>query len=465
MGSANPGCHGAPPARDGSIVRGVGPDLPADPALPVGDLLGDGGRRLIERHLAGAGLTLLDARPVAMFYRPEQSVVARFTAQVRPSPPAGGKRTGEDGEGSRGPDREETAERLTVAVACDQASPPQVWTFPDDPDLPGLPAAHRPPPAPRPLRRRAQEDEPAASPEAVEMIRYRPRRRAVLRYRLARERVLYAKVLPPGRARHTLTAAERIRPGTGGGALRLALAAPGPAPGALLVPALAGRPLRDLLLVGESLPHPARLARLSDDLAALCSPAPARPLPASPARVSLSSATEAARLAGHLLPGLRATAASILEVVAQGVEAGPAVEGRPVHGDLYEAQVLLGEGGTLGLVDLDDLGLGDPLLDAATFSAHLAALALAAPDRAGGIRAYRFHLRRAFLDHLGADDRALRWREAYALLLLAPGPFRALRPDWPSAVTDRMHVAAALLREGKPARGGRTVRTGRVRPR
>ncbi|MGH9002277.1 MAG: hypothetical protein ACRDYV_04035, partial [Acidimicrobiia bacterium] len=86
-----------------------------------------------------------------------------------------------------------------------------------------------------------------------------------------------------------------------------------------------------------------------------------------------------------------------------------------------------------------------PLLDAATFSAHLVALALLPGPATTRILAYRAELRRAFLDHLGAHDRCLRWREAYAMLLLAPGPFRALRPDWPRQITTRVEAATQLL--------------------
>ena len=49
-----------------------------------------------------------------------------------------------------------------------------------------------------------------------------------------------------------------------------------------------------------------------------------------------------------------------------------------VHGDLYENQVLF-DGATLGLIDLDDLGPGDPLLDAANFCAHLLLLGTSRP--------------------------------------------------------------------------------------
>jgi hypothetical protein len=98
--------------------------------------------------------------------------------------------------------------------------------------------------------------------------------------------------------------------------------------------------------------------------------------------------------------------------------------------------------GTLGLVDLDDLGHGDAALDAATLSAHLLLLAEGTPDAAVRARvlAYREEVRTACLKRLDCGEDSLRWREAYRLLLLASGPLRALRPDWPQRVGARLDL-------------------------
>lgn len=133
----------------------------------------------------------------------------------------------------------------------------------------------------------------------------------------------------------------------------------------------------------------------------------------------------------------------LVAAVEQGIDSD-APDRRPAHGDLYEAQVLVTDDARLGLIDLDDVGLGDPLLDAATFSAHLLALALSG-TAAHRILGYRAALRSAFLTHLDATEAALRWREAYALLLLTPSPFRTQHPTWPTKITTHAEAASQLL--------------------
>ena len=66
------------------------------------------------------------------------------------------------------------------------------------------------------------------------------------------------------------------------------------------------------------------------------------------------------------------------------------------------------------------------------------ALALSVPHASGRLLAYRTLVQDAFLERLGVSPRALAWREALALLLLASGPFRVLDPAWPHEVQRRI---------------------------
>jgi aminoglycoside phosphotransferase (APT) family kinase protein len=115
-----------------------------------------------------------------------------------------------------------------------------------------------------------------------------------------------------------------------------------------------------------------------------------------------------------------------------------------VHGDLYENQVFV-DGDTLGLLDLDDLGPGDPLLDAANFTAHLLLLATSGTPAAGAIGRYRDEVRQAYCRRLDTDPAQLAWREAYCLLRLASGPFRVLHPEWPRRMAGRLALASEAL--------------------
>jgi aminoglycoside phosphotransferase (APT) family kinase protein len=116
-----------------------------------------------------------------------------------------------------------------------------------------------------------------------------------------------------------------------------------------------------------------------------------------------------------------------------------------VHGDLYEAQVIVDPDGTLGLIDLDDLSVGDPAMDAANMCAHLMVLAMSVPLARDRLMAYRGDVAGAFSQALGVSETQLARREAVCALRLATGPFRVLEPDWPRAVERRVEAAAGLL--------------------
>jgi aminoglycoside phosphotransferase (APT) family kinase protein len=160
-------------------------------------------------------------------------------------------------------------------------------------------------------------------------------------------------------------------------------------------------------------------------------------------RVDPGTALGAAQVVARLLPGEACAAERLAEALIGRAEASEPPEEWVVHGDLYESQVLV-DGETLGLIDLDDLGPGDPLLDGANFSAHLLLLGTSGPAGRPMLR-YREELRVAFLRTFDADAAALAWREAYCLLRLVPGPFRVLHPEWPRRMAGRLELAAAAL--------------------
>jgi hypothetical protein len=394
------------------------PSAPFDRDLPgAADLLAACGTDRVARFLDERGLEPHRVEPAQAHYRPGRwlTVCFRTAAVERPS------------------GRPLTP---TVTVECRAGEPSALWVFPDDPALPGLAAAVDG----RVVRRRLRPRPPQF---LVEPLRYRPRRRAVLRYRVGDQTVLFGKVLPPGRGRRLLTLAHVLRPG----GLRLALPWGRIAPGALVLPDLPGISLRTLLLAGGPVPAPDRVAGLPAELHQLCRPAlsPATgDRPTIRRRVDAGTALSAAQVVARLLPELGCAAGRLAEAVVACAEEAEPPEEWIVHGDLYENQVLV-DGESFGLLDLDDLGPGDPLLDAANFSAHLLVLGTAGPPGAGTILRYREELRAAFCRRLDADPAALAWRESYCLLRLASGPFRVLHPDWPRRMADRLDLASGVL--------------------
>jgi hypothetical protein len=412
------------------------PSLPADRELPgATDLLAGAGSGSVAQFLDERGLDPHRVEPAQAHYRPGRSLAVCFhTAAVDR---ASGRRV-----------------CPTVTVERRAGEPDAIWAFPDDPALPGLvPGTDG-----RLVRRRLR---PRPATVAVEPLRYRPRRRAVLRYRLLDEggaRMgpgLFGKVVTPARGRRLLTLADALRETDRDppGGLRLALPAGRIGPGALVLPCLVGTPLRDLLLSGGRLPAPDRLAALPADLHRRCLPALNRAavapatlaaLGASRRRVDPGPALAAAQVVTRLLPGEGCTAARLAEAVIGWAEASDSPDEWIVHGDLYESQVLV-DGEAFGLIDLDDLGPGDPLLDAANFSAHLLVLGASGPPGGRVILRYRDELRAAFCRRLEAAPADLAWREAYCLLRLASGPFRVLHPEWPRRMAVRLALATEAL--------------------
>ena len=394
------------------------PSLAADRDLPgAGDLLADAGAERVARFLMARGLEPHRVEPAQVHYRPGRWLAVCFrTAAVEPS----------------------SARPLCpiVTVECRVGEPDAIWAFPEDPALPGLAAAADAELVRRRLRTRSAH-------VTVEPLRYRPRRRAVLRYSLDGGGELIGKVVRPGRARRLLALAEPLR----SAGLPLALPVGQVARGALLLPRLAGTSLRDLLLTGGVLPPPERVAALPTELHRHCSPllgGLAADWPAGRCRVDPGTALCAAQVIARLLPDQACAAARVAETVIRLMEEEEPAEEWIVHGDLYENQVMV-DGERLGLIDLDDLGPGDPLLDAANFSAHLLVLGTSGSPAGARILGYREELRAAFYHRLEADPAALSWREAYCLLRLVSGPFRVLHPDWPRRTADRLALATEVL--------------------
>jgi aminoglycoside phosphotransferase (APT) family kinase protein len=139
--------------------------------------------------------------------------------------------------------------------------------------------------------------------------------------------------------------------------------------------------------------------------------------------------------------------------------AGRAAErsGVVVHGDVHEAQVIVRRDVVTGLLDIDDVGPGDPLDDMATLLGHLRCRARAAEvSLAGGepgpadlpraLHAYADRLRAGFAEVTDPDE--LDVVTAAVITGLATGPFRVQQPEWPARVTVQLEAAEELLDRG-----------------
>lgn len=317
------------------------------------------------------------------------------------------------------------------------------WAHPDDPLLPGLPAALDPATA-TPFA-----FGPGYATEAthLELRSYRPLRRAVVLARNGDES-RYLKVLRQGTA---APLAERHRMLRAAGVPAPALAAV-PARDVVAMHAAPGTPLAELLMHdGADGVEPDALLRVLAALPAEVLSLPARPPWADRVRDYGEGAVVA-------LPGqadrIRRLAADI-DAVVRSSDGGPVV---PTHGDFYEGNLLIADGSVSGLLDVDALGPGHLVDDLACFLGHLAVLP--------ALHAGYSRVPEALLRFLRAFDRrvdpvALRSRAAAVTLTLVAGARRRAEGRQGAAGTDgtpeavsRLEVAEQFLADALRLRAG-----------
>jgi aminoglycoside phosphotransferase (APT) family kinase protein len=150
----------------------------------------------------------------------------------------------------------------------------------------------------------------------------------------------------------------------------------------------------------------------------------------------LAGATASAATLAHLLPEMQPR---LEHLVARLAANAPAPGGSLCHGDYHAAQLLVTPAG-LAVLDLDELGIGAPTIDLATYAAHLLDGSKTGTDRLDEA-----------LDDLvtgyGARPPDLAWHTAVAVLRRAVFPFRKdLTYDWPQRVETMIGAAETALR-------------------
>ncbi len=306
-----------------------------------------------------------------------------------------------------------------------------VWRLPHDPSLPGLLPAMDAGAVAGLLRAcgvpTRRED------VTVRLRSYRPRRRAVVEVSAAGAG-LFLKVVPPDDAR-ALHDRHRELAEAGVPAARSLGFDPR---GVVVLQRLDGRSWRQALREGLASPSAEELWRAVDRLPDRLLLAPGRP-----------SWAEQSWHHVDLLCAARPDSADEVRALAADADVAASVADLPVvpvHGDLYEAQVMVAGGRLSGLLDLDTAGPGHRVDDEACVLAHLALLPLAHRDAAAACST-------AFHAHLAAarSEPALLWRRmSLVLLTLATGPARNRRPGWQQRTDEWLalpRVALGLVHE------------------
>lgn len=386
---------------------------PDDERLPAAAvLLGSGSHDLVAAAVGAHGGELLSLQRRQAVYKPRRSLVVRYSAEVR--------------WGAQAPTND------TFVAVADRKGPPEgtlileaddmqvgLFRYPFDPALPGLADATTP--------NRARDLLGVDAVPHLEAKTYRPCDRAVVRADVGRD-TFYLKVKKPAEIAEQ---AERLRV--------LGRAAPVPPVvradadlGVLVLGGLPGETLRDRMRDGRTMGvDPDTLLGALDGLTA------AAPADGAPVRSAVESAHGHARLLATLLPSSRRRIERLCERLGRDDTEGTVA----VHGDFHPAQVLVEDGRLSGLLDVDDLGLGRPVDDLATFLGHLANLAL--DDRTGAIRAELGRCLVAFEDRVDPED--LHRHTAAVLIGLATGPHRVQHQHWRYQTQTRLGLAERWL--------------------
>ena len=314
----------------------------------------------------------------------------------------------------------------------DQSS--EFFLYPHDARLPGLPDVADP--------QRALDlvnEHVLAAPARrarVQLVTYRPGYRAVLRHRFGRVK-LYARVARPHALPRLLDAYDVA---TSSGFVLPSLAGYWTDGGVVWLTQVSGSNLRRRIRQGRA-PNPDLLLNGLDQLWR-------RPMTARAGRpFKLAGAFRSARRSfkHHLrdseagMRQLNAAVASLRPFVRDWAPSCTA------HNDFYDDQMLVLKDGRIALVDFEEAGPGDPMLDVGNFLAHLLwSSRFGSARRADASRLYHEAFRSAALERFGWSDRSLRLREAVCLFRVCTNFIRHPQENWLGKLEDGL----ALVNEG-----------------
>ena len=306
-------------------------------------------------------------------------------------------------------------------LRLDHGAAPEFFQYPVDRHLPGLEEAARPDNALKLVnrhifvipRRRLR----------VDMVRYRAGNRAVLRHRAGKVR-LYVRVVRVEAVPNLLGAAELISHSR---FVVPRVVGCWPEGGVVWLSEIPGKNVRERMRRGRP-PDPGLLL---DGLESLWA------LPPDLARdrrpLDLHGAYRRARRGFRHALRDDAAGRRLLADAVRGL--GPFAESwRPsgvAHNDFYDDQMLALPDGRVALVDFEEAGPGDPMLDVGNFLAHLRWTAsFGRKRRTDASTEYCDALRDASLRRFGWDQRALTLRESVCLFRICTNTIRRIESDW-----------------------------------
>jgi hypothetical protein len=391
----------------------------ADPLLPAAPYLtGVHARDVVAPAVESGGGVLESIEPRQVLYRPGRELVVSYAAAV---------------SWRSGPSVHETL----LAAATPTGEPPGtmpieaaglrvgVWRYPFDPYLIGLADAVTPGLVGELLG-------VSATDLALTVRSFRPCRRAVVHARWPAGEA-YIKVVPPAEARRLIDAHAAL---LAGGLPVPEIIDTDERRGVVVMRALTGAPLRSRLLEGRgAVPDGQAIFDVVQDFAAISQHGA---WVAGGEHVSLiKAAPRHAAMLARVLPRIGGRLDALLVWLDQ---PGLVTETRMMHGDLHDGQLQVDDRGQIvGVLDIDRVGIGEPLDDLARFIGHAIALGELTPDARPHVDQYASRVHH----HVGGlvDRQELDRRVAAALIGLATGPFRSQMQSWPEQVSNVLSLA------------------------
>ena len=311
--------------------------------------------------------------------------------------------------------------------------PAQIFRFPEDPDLPGLASAVFPETAHELIKGHVLALPPRRM--RVDVVRYRPGNHAVLRHRMGKAR-FYARVMRPAAIPNLLQAAELV---AGSSFVVPRIAGHWHDGGVIWTSEIPGENLRERIRAGGR-PDPEVILGGLESLWAV-------PLQSGydvPFNLAwrYQDAKRTIDHATHDHDGAHQAFSTAIAALDPFMQLWTPLS--TAHNDFYDDQLLVLPDDRMVLVDFEEAGGGDPMLDVGNFLAHLNwGSRLGSQKRAGARAEYHGIFKDAALRRFRWDERDLDLREAICLFRLCTTPIR--RPQ--ETGLQRLEDGLALVNE------------------
>ena len=115
------------------------------------------------------------------------------------------------------------------------------------------------------------------------------------------------------------------------------------------------------------------------------------------------------------------------------------------HNDFYDDQMLLTPKGELAMVDFEETGPGEAMMDVGNMLAHLRWSFRFGKANSDKTESYHRLFRSAALEQFSWNEQDLNMREAFALFRTCTNPIRHLLRDWPDSTVKGLTLVHDII--------------------